>query len=295
MPKFKICGILYVGEVMQIHTTQDTIYIDDAQYFDPEATLTSGQVFRFDCVDNVWTIRVQAEFAQIYQISPSKYKILCSNPNFFVNYFDFFTKYDNIINSLSKFDELADCMEYGKGVRMLRQPLLEVIINFIISANNNIPRIRKSLDMICSRFGSPTNFGYAFPTLDELLNISIMDFEECGCGYRAKYLVDTIRILATTDLLTALPNMSTAEARRELIALPGIGPKVADCILLFGLYKFDVFPVDTWVQKIYTQDYHGTQKSRTKIADFFVSKYGELSGYAQQYLFYHKRKDIKLI
>ena len=295
MQKFKNYDIIQSGEIMQIHTTQDTIYLDDAQYFDPEATLTSGQVFRFDCVDNVWTIHSQAEFAQIYQISPSKYKILCSNPKFFVNYFDFFTNYDNIINSLSKFDELSASLEYGKGVRMLRQPLLEVIISFIISANNNIPRIRKSLDLICTRFGSPTHFGYAFPTLEQMSKITISDFEECGCGYRAKYLVDTIGILVNTDLLHTLIDAPTELARQKLIALPGVGPKVADCILLFGLNKQDVFPVDTWIQKIYTNDYHGTEKSRTKIAKFFVDKYGELSGYAQQYLFYHKRKDIKLI
>ena len=280
---------------MQVKTTLDTIYLDDAYFFDPKDTLTSGQVFRFDCVDNVWTIYSGAEFAQIHQISPSKYKILCSNPKFFVNYFDFFTNYDKIINSLSNFDELKTSIDYGKGVRMLRQPLLEVIISFIISANNNIPRIRKSIEGICTRFGTPTKFGYAFPTLNELKNITIKDFEECGCGYRAKYLIDTIHLLSTTDYLEVLPNMTTTQARSLLLTLPGVGPKVADCILLFGLYKKDVFPVDTWIQKIYTEDYLGKETNRLKIADFFVSKYGELAGYAQQYLFYHKRKDITLI
>lgn len=280
---------------MQIHTTQDSIYLEDAYNFDPKDTLTSGQVFRFDCKDGVWSVFSGAEFAQIYQISPSKYKILCSNPKFFVNYFDFFTNYDKIINSLSNFDELKTSIDYGKGVRMLQQPLLEVIISFIISANNNIPRIRKSIEGICSRFGTPTQFGFAFPTLDELKKISLTDFEECGCGYRAKYLIDTIHLLSTTDYLNTLPTMTTSEARTILLTLPGVGPKVADCILLFGLYKKDVFPVDTWIQKIYTEDYLGKETNRQKIANFFVSKYGELAGYAQQYLFYHKRKDITLI
>ena len=177
----------------------------------------------------------------------------------------------------------------------MHQPLVETIVGFIISANNNIPRIQKALQQIATNFGKNCGEFYAFPTLEELQKITEQDFVDFGCGYRAPYLVETIKKLATDFNFEKLENSDTKTAKQELLKLKGVGPKVADCILLFGLGKRDVFPVDTWIEKVYLEDFSGKKANRNQIAKFFVDEFKDLSGYAQQYVFYYKRKNIHLI
>ena len=281
---------------MKYVVNKDNIEVFDANTFEPESILTSGQLFRFGVLDNgTWWVNSGSDRAEIVKIDSNHYKILTSNPNFFVNYFDFLTNYDMILERLGKFEMLRPALDYGKGVRLLRQPLLEVIVNFIISANNNIPRIRKSVTGLCEKFGSKTDWGYAFPTIEQLSQATEQDFTQLGCGYRAPYLVDTIKKLKDGNMLSSLKNAeSTEQARQILLSLKGIGPKVADCILLFGLNRYDVFPVDTWINKVYTDEFEGKETNRKKISQWFVDKFGADSGYCQQYLFYYKRKDISL-
>lgn len=281
---------------MKYVVNKDNIEVFDANTFEPESILTSGQLFRFGLLENGdWWVETGENRAEITKIGDNHYKILTSNPKFFVNYFDFLTNYDIILERLGKFEMLRPALDYGKGVRLLRQPLVEVIINFIISANNNIPRIRKSVTGICERFGSKTDWGFAFPTLEQLSQATEQDFTDLGCGYRAPYLVDTIKRLGSEEILENLRNTdSTENARQILLSLKGVGPKVADCILLFGLNRYDVFPVDTWINKVYTDDFGGMETNRKKIAQWFVEQFGLDSGYCQQYLFYYKRKDITL-
>ncbi len=275
---------------MKYEILGDKIILHDADTFTPDGALASGQVFRFGCEkDGTWYVFSGDNAAKIREIAPKKYEIVSTNPKFFVNYFDFDTNYDMILSRLGKFEILRSALDYGRGVRLLRQPLVEVIINFIISANNNIPRIQKSVEKIAERFGEKKEFGYAFPTLESLSRASVDDFVSFGCGYRAPYLVDTIARLKNTDFLAELKGMDTVSARKALLTLKGVGPKVADCILLFGLNKYDVFPVDTWIDKVYREDFGGTEKNRKKIAAYFVDTFGADSGYCQQYLFYYKR------
>ena len=280
---------------MQYTIKGNDIILTDAKYFEPEATLCSGQVFRFGQKDGVWYVISGDKIAKICSIAPKNYKIITNDANFFVKYFDFETNYDTIINRLSETTQLRNAIKHGNGIRMLHQPLLETIISFIISANNNIPRIQKTINEICTHFGKKIEDYYAFPTLAELCTITQQDFEKFGCGYRAPYLVDTISHLATDFDISALYDMDTNTAREKLLTLKGVGPKVADCILLFGLSRRDVFPVDTWIEKVYLQDFGGKKTNRKNITKFFVQKFGDLSGYAQQYVFYYKRKDIHLI
>lgn len=274
---------------------KDKIILTDADTFTPDGALASGQVFRFGEQNGTWWVISGDNRAEIREITPKNYIISTTNPKFFVNYFDFDTNYDMILSRLNKFEILRSALDYGRGVRLLRQPLAEVIINFIISANNNIPRIRGSVNRIAEHFGEKMPWGYSFPTLSKLQQATVDDFVAFGCGYRAPYLVDTISRLNNSALLNELPEMDTATARRTLLDLKGVGPKVADCILLFGLNKYDVFPVDTWIDKVYREDFGGTERNRNRIADFFVSQFGTDSGYCQQYLFYYKRKNISLV
>lgn len=280
---------------MEYKIEDNTIILSNATHFDPEATLCSGQVFRFGKKDGVWYVISGDKLAKICTITPKNYKIVTNDAKFFVKYFDFDTNYGTIITRLSENSILLPALSYGQGVRLLHQPLVETIISFIISANNNIPRIQKALNNIASHFGKNCGEFYAFPTLQSLATITVKDFENFGCGYRAPYLVDTIHRLNTDFDLDKLCLMDTQSARDYLMTLSGVGPKVADCILLFGLGKRDVFPVDTWIQKVYLEDFGGEMTSRKNITKFFVDLFGDLSGYAQQYVFYYKRKDIHLI
>lgn len=280
---------------MQYTIQGNNILLNDAQFFEPEATLCSGQVFRFGKKDGVWYIISGDKIAKISSITPKNYKIVTNDAKFFVNYFDFKINYATIINRLSKTKTLLPALKFGQGVRLLNQPIVETIISFIISANNNIPRIQKIINSICMHFGKNCGGYYAFPTLKELAKITVQDFKNFGCGYRAEYLVDTIKKLNTTFDVEELKTLDTNLARQKLLTLKGVGPKVADCILLFGLGKRDVFPVDTWIEKVYLQDFNGTPTNRKNITKFFVDTFKDLSGYAQQYVFYYKRKDVHLI
>lgn len=280
---------------MEYEILDDKIIVKNADTFTPEGALASGQVFRFGCKENgVWWVNSGGYHAEIESIAPQNYIIHTKNPNFFANYFDFYTNYDMILSRLGKFEILGSALEYGKGVRLLRQPLVEVIVDFIISANNNIPRIRNSVTAIATNFGQKMEWGYAFPDLGSLKQITEKDFVKFGCGYRAPYLVETIQKISEPMFLENLSKLKTLELRKELLKLKGIGPKVADCILLFGFNRFDVFPVDTWIDKVYHEDFKGLETKREKIAEWFVQTFGMDSGYCQQYLFYYKRKNINL-
>ena len=163
-----------------------------------------------------------------------------------------------------------------------------MIISFIISANNNIKRIQKSIECLCLRFGKNMGMYYAFPTLKELKTATIEDFISAGLGYRAAQMYATVQSL-TEEKLNNLKNLSRDEQFNFLTSLKGVGEKVANCILLFGLGVKDVFPVDTWINKVYNNLTSAIETDRKKITKELTAKYGELSGYAQQYFFYYYR------
>jgi N-glycosylase/DNA lyase len=187
------------------------------------------------------------------------------------------------------FPEIKSAIRFGEGIRILKSNPLEMIIEFIISQNNNIPRIKTIIEKICESFGDRIDDYYAFPTLEQLKTISLEFFTEIKCGYRDKYLYETIQFL-TQDFIDSIYKLDTDSARKELIKLKGVGRKVADCILLFGYGKTDVFPTDTWVVQAYNKLYGENLKSADEISKYFVSMYGNLSGYAQQYLYYQMRE-----
>ena len=165
-----------------------------------------------------------------------------------------------------------------------------MIIEFIISQNNNIPRIKTIIEKICESYGKNMGDYFAFPTLKQLKNIPLEFFSSIKCGYRDKYLFDTIAVL-DEEFVESIKNLDTESARQKLMTLKGIGRKVADCILLFGYHKTDVFPTDTWIVKVYNKINSTNSTDAKKISKEFVSQFGDLSGYAQQYLFYQMREN----
>ncbi len=216
--------------------------------------------------------------------------------NIFKNYFDLNRDYQLVIDELKNKDKnLDEALKYGSGIRILNQDTWEMIISFIISGNNNIPRIKNSINILSERYGKfikeiNGKKTYAFPTPEELSIATIEDLRECGLGYRDKYIYKTTKMIINNDVdLKAIKNMNINEARIELVKLMGVGNKVADCIMLFSLNLSNSFPVDTWVKKILKDYYNFDEKNNKRINEFANDYFGKYAGIAQQYLFNYIR------
>ncbi len=217
-------------------------------------------------------------------------------------YFDLKRDYEKIKKDLSKIDEhLKTSVKYGSGIRLLNQDLWETIISFIISANNNIPRIKGIIERISNKYGKKIiwndNTYYAFPTIEELSKASVEDLRKLGLGFRDTRVYETTKLIFTkqVDLDKLSKEKESKTIKETLLKLPGVGPKVADCIMLFSTLKcLDVFPVDVWVRRVMNELYFKLpdEKSlkREQIEKLASEKYGNLRGIAQQYLFYWKRE-----
>jgi len=181
-------------------------------------------------------------------------------------------------------------------MRILRQQPWEALVSFIISQNNNITRIKGIIERICAKCGSElvydNNVYYAFPTAEELKDMHESDYAALGCGYRASYLDKTVHDMLDGKIdLDGLKSIGYENARAELIKLKGVGPKVADCIALFGLNYLDAFPVDTWIKKVMEALYLKKSATNKEISEFAHLAFGEYAGIAQQYLFYYAREN----
>ncbi|MDD4815884.1 MAG: DNA glycosylase [Clostridia bacterium] len=249
-------------------------------------TLMCGQIFSYKQTANGFVVYSQNKKAEVVEFEKF-FEIRTKNIDYFKNFFDLETDYKKIKNVLSREKALQDPIKFGSGIRILKQDLLEVIISFVVSANNNIKRITKILFALRENFGENMGDFFAFPTLKKLENITEKQFFALGAGYRSSQLVKLINQLKAVDF-ESWKEQKTETIKNKLVALSGIGPKVADCILLFGFGKTDVFPVDTWIEKVYNQ-YFGTCKNRIIIRKELTKKFENLSGYAQQYLFYFQR------
>lgn len=260
----------------------------------------SGQAFRWNEDENgnctgvaygkVISISQESDETIISGINQNEYETIWEN------YFDLKRDYSKVIKALNGKDENLDkAIIYGNGIRILNQDLWEMIISFIISGNNNIPRIKKSIEAISEKYGDfIEEFNgkryFSFPTPEQLSLATVSDLRECGVGYRDSYIFKTTKAIVEKQVdLDLIKEMNITEARKELKKLTGVGDKVADCILLFSCSKTNAFPVDTWVKKI-LEEYYGFEKSKLKeVLEFANEYFGEYCGIAQQYLFYYIR------
>ena len=217
-------------------------------------------------------------------------------------YFDLNRDYEKIKKTLSKIDQnMKTSIEYGKGIRILNQDLWETIISFIISANNNIPRIKGIIERLSKKYGNEIIYKeksyYTFPTPEQLKDVTVQEYRELGLGFRDIRLYETTKMILENqvNLEELRTNPNTHEVREKLLTLSGVGPKVADCILLFSdLKRFEVFPIDVWVRRVmndlYIKNEDETKVSKKQIEKIAKEKFGDLAGLAQQYLFYWRRE-----
>jgi N-glycosylase/DNA lyase len=224
--------------------------------------------------------------------------------NIVKDYFDLNTSYSKIKEELSKIDEyMKASIEFGDGIRILNQDLWECIISFIISANNNIPRIKKIIEKISSTYGKKIIFKnkeyFLFPTVEELSKASVEDLRKMGLGFRDKRVFTTTKMIKenVVSLKVLEESDNSKYIEEELLKLDGVGPKVANCIMLFSLRRFDVFPIDVWVRRVmndlYIHNEVEEKVSKKEIEKLAKEKFLELPGIAQQYLFYWKREQGK--
>ncbi|HHX49335.1 MAG TPA: DNA-3-methyladenine glycosylase 2 family protein [Clostridiales bacterium] len=267
----------------------DKIIIKDLEDFSLDHIFECGQVFRYQKYKEKYEIISKDKFCVLF-LHNDCVIISSTDPVYFENYFDLQNDYRAIKEKLSKFSFMRDAINFAGGLRILRQDLEEALISFIISANNNIPRIKKIINLLCDKKGKDYGNYRAFPTAYELRDCTEDFFKEIGAGYRARYLVDTIKELNSGFDLERLRNLDTELARKELLKLKGVGRKVADCVLLFGYHKTDCFPTDTWIEKVFMDVFNKEGYSANQKASFLSEYFADLSGYAQQYLFYHARE-----
>ena len=218
------------------------------------------------------------------------------------DYFDLNRNYEEIKEKLSKIDDnVKTSIENGKGIRILNQDLWEMIISYIISANNNIPRIKGIIERLSRTYGDEIEWNgekyYTFPTPEQLKDVTVADYRKLGTGFRDNRLYETVHMILDkkVDLEQLQNEPDTNKVREQLLTLSGVGPKVADCILLFStLKRFEVFPIDVWVRRVmnelYIKNEDETKVNKKQIEKLAHEKFGNLAGIAQQYLFYWKRE-----
>lgn len=216
--------------------------------------------------------------------------------NIWFDYFDLGRDYSYIKERVMKDEVMKEAVKFGSGIRLLKQDIWETLISFIISANNRIPRIMKTVDEISRLYGREIEMKsekyYAFPSIDELSRASLEELKCSGGGFRCKYIMGASRMINEGQIsINDVASMYTADARSYLMKFQGVGPKVADCTLLYSGTKYDVFPTDVWVKRVMEELYFKREASFGEIQDFARDYFGEYAGFAQQYLFYYAREN----
>jgi len=266
--------------------------------FDLMKIFDCGQAFRFkETLPGIFT---GIAFGRVLKLSQEGSTLTLFDTteeeynNIWAKYFCMEMDYKEIDSLLSTDEEIIKAISYGKGIRILKQELWEMMITFIISQNNNIPRISKLVEALCVNYGKAVEYEgtvyYTFPTPEELSTATEEELTALKFGYRAGYITGFADMVADgTFSLEELEKLPTADARKMLLSVKGIGGKVADCILLFGMGRYEVCPHDTWIKKALTEKYNIQNVNEKKGYDLVSAKWGNYAGIAQQYLFYAQR------
>jgi len=290
---------------MNFKQANGRVVMTDFNHFHIGQILECGQCFRFEQLDDMHYALVafgkvlytkQSAKAVEFYYDNNKLEI----PEFeaiWLPYFDLHRDYGAIIAKITANDPVMQAaVDFAPGIRILQQDPWEMLISFIISANNRILQIKQVVKNISAQYGTKIDTqNYAFPTVSQLSQATTEDLRALKTGFRDKYIVDAAQKVVTSALDTSRnTSMPTDDLRKSLLAVSGVGEKVAHCILLFGYGRMDTFPVDTWVRKVMQQYYFdGQPANAAQIHALAQNRFGELSGFAQQYLFHYIRTGVK--
>ena len=248
-------------------------------------TLDCGQAFRFSESDGVWrgvamgralSLAQEGSKITLFDVSEEEFNSLWRG------YFDLDRNYEMIKSSVSSNEILKKATDFSDGIHILRQEPWEAVCSFIISANNNIPRIKGIISRLCENFGEQIADGlFTFPSAERIASLTLDDLAVIKSGFRAKYILDAAQKFSSNEIdVEALYTLPINEARNALMTIKGIGPKVADCALLFGWGRVECFPVDVWIRRAMTHFFG---------EGGLPSEAVEYAGIVQQYLFYWAR------
>ena len=284
---------------MQIEEKNGNLILTKVKDFNIEQILECGQCFHFVklkdmeyvtvAYDKALHIKQESDTVILYDTDMNDYNSVWKK------YFDMDTDYGKIKKYLKEnCKELTDAIREKSGIRILRQDFTETLLSFIISQNKQIPHIKQIVAGISKEYGRLAGViegqeFYSFPKLEELLRITEDDFRSLKTGFRAPYLCDAISHLKEWGEMESFADLSYEEAKNKLVTIKGVGDKVANCVLLFGLGYTSAFPVDVWIKRIMESIYFKEDTSKDKIMDYAKERFGEYGGYAQQYLFYFAR------
>ncbi len=287
---------------MKINFDEDLCLISELDEFEPRDIFTCGQAFRwYEEADGSFTFISHGKVANAKKVGDKVFLKGVDKKSFdeiFYNYFDLSRDYKLVIEELAKDEVMKNATEYGKGIRILNQDKFETIISFIISANNQIPRIKKSIEKISEMYGDylgedENRKYYSFPSAEKLSLARPEDLREFArVGFRDKRIVETANLIKDGRVnIDEIDKMELEDARRTLQELPGVGPKVADCILLFAFDRKESFPVDVWIKRVMEELYLKEVTPKSKIAMRGREVFGKNAGFANQYLFYYGREN----
>lgn len=285
------------------------IQLNNSCPFNLDSTLSCGQAFRWNKRGEWWYGVARQRVLKIRQAS-DKLKFENAETDFVDKYFGLSDDLSKILPQISKDKQIKTAVKKLKGLRILRQDPWECLISYICATYKNIPAIKRMIFNLSKRFGDKSVFDglefYTFPTQAKLAKANIKELVECGLGYRAKYVSETAKTIYGKDFrLEELRKTSYRDARQELLNFPGVGLKVADCVLLFSLGKLEAFPVDVWIKRIiikyyanhFAPEFAKRIKSRTSLTRLEYEKlnlfgrryFGKYAGYAQEYLYHYER------
>lgn len=289
-------------EKYEIIEEQERVILKDIKNFNPKHIFECGQSFRwYREKDGSYTT---IAYGKVLNIKKKGADIILYPTNIddfnniWFHYFDLKRDYSIIKQKLGMDPVLKEAIEFGEGIRILNQEPFETLISFIISANNQIPRIKKSIESIAINYGEKIDVDltdreyYKFPTSQRLQNIDILEFNSLTkVGFRGQRVLDTSKMVVDKYIdLDSIFNMTRDEGKLELMKLPGVGPKVSDCILLFAFDKDEAFPVDVWVKRVMEYFYLKEDTNEKHIGQHGARLFGKFAGFAQQYLFYYARE-----
>lgn len=277
-------------KILQFSVIDNDVVVECEEEFDLKQTFECGQCFRFDeisddCFEGV-------AFNKHLVISKDSDKIILKGvtkedfQSIWQKYFDLDLNYENIKKELSKISEnMRQACEFAPGIRILHQDPWETLCSFIISQNNNIPRIKGIISRLCENFGYHINDNYySFPTPEVIKDLKEEDLAPLRSGFRAKYIIDAAKKVANKEVdLKKIETMDIDSARIELQKIHGVGPKVAECTLLYGFHRLEAFPMDVWMKRA----------MKILFPENVPKDFGPFAGIAQQYIFHYSRTSVK--